>query len=218
MLKGMTAEYLLHRTRPLRPGDTVLVTAAMGRRGLLLCQWAKALGSEDGTVSSEEKARLARSRGCDAPIKPRPFYRFATQARQISGGRGVPTDGDGLGRAAAAENPRRWPSPATRYGQASGPLGLGAGRDPLGQVDTMTRLVLLHLHGRARHAEPDRQPPGLRSPGHDFVVDRHRLRYLLAPWPRRIGALEARQTRPIIPLPWTQRIAPRAVPRYRSRP
>src|SRR5262249_3338415 len=61
MLKGMTAAYLLHRTHRVRAGETVLVHAAAGGVGLYLCQWARALGARViGTVSSEDKARLAR--------------------------------------------------------------------------------------------------------------------------------------------------------------
>ena len=69
MLKGMTAEYLLHRTHRVRPGDAVLVHAAAGGTGLLLCQWARALGARViGTVSTEAKAALARANGCEHPI------------------------------------------------------------------------------------------------------------------------------------------------------
>jgi NADPH:quinone reductase-like Zn-dependent oxidoreductase len=69
MLKGMTAEFLLHRIARVVEGDTVLVHAAAGGVGLLLCQWARALGATVlGTVSSEEKARLARAHGCSYPI------------------------------------------------------------------------------------------------------------------------------------------------------
>jgi NADPH2:quinone reductase len=146
MLKGMTAEYLLHRTRPIRSGDTVLVHAAAGGVGLLLCQWAKALGARViGTVSSEEKARLARSRGCDAPIVTTD-YRFAADARQISGGRGVDVIYDGLGRDAAKENLEalaftgHWIS----YGQASGPLDPVPGETLSAKSITMTRPVLFH--------------------------------------------------------------------------
>lgn len=146
MLKGMTAEYLLHRTRPIRAGDTVLVHAAAGGVGLLLCQWAKALGARViGTVSSEEKARLARANGCDAPIVTTD-YRFADQARQISGGRGVDVIYDGLGRAAAAENldalafTGHWIS----YGQASGPLDPVPAEALSAKSITMTRPVLFH--------------------------------------------------------------------------
>src|SRR6185436_7940847 len=89
MLKGMTAEYLLHRTHRVRPGDTVLVHAAAGGVGLLLCQWARALGARVvGTVSSEAKAELAHANGCEHPIVTR-SYSFAGRTRQVSGGRGA---------------------------------------------------------------------------------------------------------------------------------
>src|SRR5687767_3408302 len=82
MLKGMTAECLLHRTHRVRPGDTVLVHAAAGGVGLLLCQWAKALGARViGTVSSEAKAELAKANGCDVPIVSRDYV-FAEKVKQ----------------------------------------------------------------------------------------------------------------------------------------
>ena len=106
MLKGMTAEYLLHRTHRVRPGDTVLVHAAAGGVGLLLCQWARALGARViGTVSSEAKAELARANGCEHPIVTR-SYAFAEQTKQLTGGRGADVIYDGLGREAAAGEPR----------------------------------------------------------------------------------------------------------------
>ena len=124
MLKGMTAEYLLHRTHRVRPGDTVLVHAAAGGVGLLLCQWARALGARViGTVSSEAKAELARANGCEHPIVTR-TYAFAGEVKQLTGGRGADVIYDGLGREAAAENLAalalrgHWVS----YGQASGAL------------------------------------------------------------------------------------------------
>ena len=84
MLKGMTAEYLLHRTHRVRPGDAVLVHAAAGGVGLLLCQWARALGARVvGTVSSEAKAELARANGCEQPIVTRDYrFRRADEAGQ----------------------------------------------------------------------------------------------------------------------------------------
>ncbi len=69
MLQGMTARYLLRKTYPVKAGDTVLCHAAAGGVGLILCQWAKALGATViGTVGSEEKAKLARENGCDHVI------------------------------------------------------------------------------------------------------------------------------------------------------
>ena len=57
LMKGMTAHYLLHRTYAVQPGDTIVVHAAAGGMGLILCQWAKALGATIvGTVSTHEKA------------------------------------------------------------------------------------------------------------------------------------------------------------------
>jgi NADPH:quinone reductase-like Zn-dependent oxidoreductase len=124
LLKGMTAEYLLHRTHQLRAGDRVLIHAAAGGVGLLLCQWAKHLGATViGTVGSEEKARLARDNGCDAVVVTRD-YRFSEAVKAATGARGVDVVFDGLGRAAAAENydalalTGHWIS----YGQATGAL------------------------------------------------------------------------------------------------
>ena len=143
MLKGMTAEYLLHRTYRVRPGDAVLVHAAAGGVGLLLCQWAKALGARViGTVSSDAKAELASANGCDHPIVTRD-YRFSTEVKRLTGGRGANVIYDGLGQAAAAENLEalalrgHWVS----YGQASGPLSppnLGA------KSGTLSQPVLFH--------------------------------------------------------------------------
>jgi len=124
MLKGMTAEYLLHRTHRLQAGETILVHAAAGATGLFLCQWARALGARVlGTVSSEEKARVARDNGCEVPIVT-PDYHFADAVLAATGGRGAEVVFDGVGERAAAENLRalavrgHWVS----YGQASGAI------------------------------------------------------------------------------------------------
>jgi NADPH:quinone reductase len=124
MLKGMTAEYLLHRTHRVRPGDAVLVHAAAGGVGLLLCQWASALGARViGTVSSEAKAELAQANGCEYPIVTR-AYSFAEETRRLTRGRGADVIYDGLGAEAAQENLAalamrgHWVS----YGHATGPL------------------------------------------------------------------------------------------------
>ena len=66
MIRGMTARYLLHETYAVKPGDAILVHAAAGGVGLILCQWAKHLGATViGTVSTDEKAAVARAHGCD---------------------------------------------------------------------------------------------------------------------------------------------------------
>ena len=69
MLKGMTSQYLIRRTYPVRAGETVLFHAAAGGVGLIACQWLKALGATViGTVGSDEKAAIARAHGCDHVI------------------------------------------------------------------------------------------------------------------------------------------------------
>ena len=98
MLQGMTVEYLLRRTYPVRSGDTVLFHAAAGGVGLIACQWAKHLGATViGTVGSDEKAELARAHGCDHPIV---YTResFTERVREITGGAGVPVVYDAVGR------------------------------------------------------------------------------------------------------------------------
>ncbi|MSQ49526.1 MAG: hypothetical protein EXR30_03955 [Betaproteobacteria bacterium] len=144
MLKGMTAEYLLHRTHRLRPGQNVLVHAAAGGVGLLLCQWAKGLGAKViGTVSSEDKARRARANGCDFPIVTG-NYSFAREVKNLTNGRGAEVIYDGLGREAAAENLEalaftgHW----VCYGQASGPHH--AQPDLSSKSGTLSRPVLFH--------------------------------------------------------------------------
>ncbi len=98
MLKGLTAHYLLRRTYRVEAGDTVLVHAAAGGVGLILCQWAKHLGATViGTVGSEAKAALARENGCDHPI----LYKtesVAKRVREVTNGDGVPVVYDSVGK------------------------------------------------------------------------------------------------------------------------
>ena len=98
MLKGMTAEYLLHRTYKVKPGDTILVHAAAGGTGLILCQWGKALGATViGTVGSKEKGELAKAHGCDHVI----LYReedFVARVKEITGGKLCAVVYDGVGK------------------------------------------------------------------------------------------------------------------------
>src|SRR5262249_14978354 len=99
MIRGMTARYLLHATYKVKAGDTILVHAAAGGVGAILCQWAKHLGATViGTVGSDDKAVFARAHGCDHPIV---YARedFAERVRAITGGNGVPVVYDSVGRA-----------------------------------------------------------------------------------------------------------------------
>lgn len=98
MLQGMTVEYLLERTYPVKAGDTILFHAAAGGVGLFACQWAKALGATViGTVGSPEKAELARAHGCEHTI----LYKeedFVARVKEITGGVGVPVVYDAVGK------------------------------------------------------------------------------------------------------------------------
>ncbi len=97
MLQGMTAQYLLRRTYRVQTGDTILIQAAAGGVGLIVCQWAKALGATViGTVSSDEKAALAKAHGCDHPIV---YSRddFVARVKEITRGEGVPVVYDSVG-------------------------------------------------------------------------------------------------------------------------
>ena len=99
MLQGTTAHYLIHRTYKVQKGDTIVVYAAAGGVGLILCQWAKHLGATViGCVGSEEKAELAKANGCDHPI----LYRdenVPERVRKLTDGDGVQVVYDGVGKA-----------------------------------------------------------------------------------------------------------------------
>ena len=99
MLKGMTVQYLIRRTYPVQPGETVLFHAAAGGVGLIACQWLKALGrTVIGTVGSDEKAALARAHGCDARRSSTRREDFAERVKEITGGAGVPVVYDSVGK------------------------------------------------------------------------------------------------------------------------
>ncbi|KVN40430.1 quinone oxidoreductase [Burkholderia pyrrocinia] len=98
MLQGLTAHYLLRRTYPVKAGDTILIHAAAGGVGLLVCQWAKALGATViGTVSSDEKAGIAKAHGCDHPIV---YTRenFTERVRAITNDALLPVVYDSIGK------------------------------------------------------------------------------------------------------------------------
>jgi len=98
MLKGLTAWYLLCRSYPVQKGDTVLLHAAAGGVGSIASQWAKHLGATViGVVSTEEKAELARSQGCDHIVRA-DSHDIAAEVRALTGGEGVAAVYDSVGR------------------------------------------------------------------------------------------------------------------------
>jgi NADPH2:quinone reductase len=125
MLQGMTAHYLATTTYPLRPGDTCLVHAAAGGVGLLLCQIAKLRGARVlGTVSTRQKAELARGAGADEVV----LYTeqdFEAEVKRLTGGAGVQVVYDSVGRTTFEKGlnclARR--GLMVLFGQSSGPVG-----------------------------------------------------------------------------------------------
>jgi NADPH2:quinone reductase len=124
MLKGMTAHYLLHRTYRVQPGDPILVYAAAGGVGQILCQWGSAMGAiVIGCVGSEAKAELAKAAGATHTINYS-TENIAEKAREITGGEGVAVAYDSIGKAtfhASLDSLRPFGTYVT-YGNASGPV------------------------------------------------------------------------------------------------
>lgn len=98
LLQGMTVQMLLRRVFPVKAGDTILVHAAAGGVGLIMCQWAAALGATViGTVSTDEKAELAKAHGCAHPIVTA-RQDFVAEVERITGGAKLPVVYDSVGR------------------------------------------------------------------------------------------------------------------------
>ena len=130
MLQGMTARYLIRGCYKVSAGDTILIHAAAGGVGTIVCQWAKHLGATViGTVGSPEKAELARANGCDYPI----LYNRAdwvARTRELTDGRGVDVVYDSVGQATFTQSLDclRPMGTLVTFGQSSGaiaPLDLG---------------------------------------------------------------------------------------------
>ena len=124
MLQGLTVDMLINRVRPLKAGETILVHAAAGGVGLILCQWAKAIGATViGTVSSDAKAELARTHGCDHPIVTS-REDFVTEVIRVTDGKKLPLVYDSVGRDSFVRSldclARR--GMMISFGQASGPV------------------------------------------------------------------------------------------------
>lgn len=125
LLKGMTAEFLLHRVHKLQAGETVLVYAPAGGVGRLLCQWASHLGARViGATSTPEKAAVARAAGAQDVIMPGEDS-LEDQVKALTGGRGVDVIYDAVGRDTFAHSLRALANCGhlVSYGQASGDIG-----------------------------------------------------------------------------------------------
>ena len=123
LMKGMTAHYLLHRTYKVKKGDVILVHAAAGGMGLILCQWARALGAVViGTVSTQEKAEAARDAGCDYPVV-RSEQDFVSVVREITDGEGCAVVYESIGKETLQKSldSLRNMGVCAAYGHVSGP-------------------------------------------------------------------------------------------------
>jgi NADPH:quinone reductase len=195
MLKGMSAEYLLRRTCQVRRGQSILVHSAAGGVGLILCQWAKHLGATViGTVSTAEKARLARAHGCDHALVTGESD-FVSAVRELTGGKGADVIYDGVGadtllRSLAALAMR---GHLVSYGQSAGPVAPIEPSALSAKSATLSRPVLFHYTA---------DPGDLREiAGNLFAMIRSGIvrvaihqRYPLAQAAEAHRALEARQT------------------------
>lgn len=146
MVKGLTAHLLLHRVHSLRAGETILVQAAAGGVGTLLCQWASRIGAEViGTVGSPEKAEIARKNGCKHTI----LYRtenFVERVREITNGKGVDVAYDSVGGDTfeGSLDCLAMLGHLVNFGQSSGPVAPFAVSRLSGRSNTVTRPMLFH--------------------------------------------------------------------------
>ena len=124
MTKGFTVFYLLHKTYPVKSGETILFHAAAGGVGQIFCQWAKSLGcSVIGTVGSEEKIEIAKKNGCDHVINYSK-ENFAEKVKEITNGEGIPVVYDGVGKKTFDQSIEclKIRGMMVSFGNASGPL------------------------------------------------------------------------------------------------
>ncbi|MEJ0018853.1 MAG: quinone oxidoreductase [Acetobacteraceae bacterium] len=123
MLQGMTAQYLIRRTYPVKAGDTIVVHAAAGGVGLILCQWAKYLGATViGVVSTEQKAELARAHGAAHTVVG--HAGLVAEVKKVTGGAMVPVVYDSVGKDTwnASLDSLAPLGLMVSYGNASGPV------------------------------------------------------------------------------------------------
>jgi NADPH2:quinone reductase len=124
MLQGMTASYLLHACYRVKTGDTILIQAAAGGVGLIVCQWANHLGATViGTAGSPQKADLAQTHGCHHPIQYNDED-FVARVQEITVGKGVDVVYDSVGQSTFMNSLDclRPMGMMVTFGQSSGPI------------------------------------------------------------------------------------------------
>ena len=181
MMKGMTAQYLFRQVYPLEGGETILYHAAAGGVGLIACQWARALGvTMIGTVSSDEKAALARANGCTHTIVTT-REDIAGRVREITGGKGVDVVYDSVGKDTleASLNSLRTRGTLVSNGTTSGPVVIDSMQLAMKGSLWVTRPAMVH------YATPRPHMLGMARELFDLV-----LAGKITSEPRQIFALE----------------------------
>ena len=199
MLKGLTAQYLLKRCRPvegLEPGDFVLFHAAAGGVGLIACQWAKALGLQlIGTAGSDEKCALAKAHGAAHTINYR-TEDFATRVKEITGSKGVKVVYDSVGKD-TFDKSLDCLMPfglMVSFGNASGPVAPFAPGilGPKGSIYVTRQTLFTHISSRDRtQAMADDLFQAVQSGAVKIRIDQ---RFALADVQKAHQSLEARAT------------------------
>lgn len=196
VLKGLTAQYLIRGAYPVKAGETILIHAAAGGVGLIMCQWARHLGARViGTVSTEEKAALARQNGCEHPI----VYSqedVVARVRELTNGAGLPVVYDGVGAATFEQSLKclRRRGLVVSYGSASGvipPFDLFR-LNRMGSLYVTSAGLADYTHDRAELLERAADLFGVVTRG-AVRVEVHQ-RYPLAEAARAHRDLEARRT------------------------
>jgi NADPH:quinone reductase len=156
MLQGMTARFLIKRTYAVQSGDTILIHAAAGGVGSIVCQWAKHLGATViGTVGSDEKAEMAKANGCDYPIV---YTResFKDRVMEITDGKGLPVVYDSIGKDTYEDSTDclRPLGTLVTFGNASGPVPPVDPSILMGKGSLFfTRPSLMHYTGQRQDLE-----------------------------------------------------------------
>ena len=196
MLKGMTVEYLFHRTVPLKKGDTVLFHAAAGGVGLIACQWAKSEGiTLIGTAGTDEKCQLALDHGAAHCLNYRDGD-FAAKVRELTNGKGVDAVMDAVGKDTfeGSLNSLRPLGMFISFGNASGkvpPFDLGI-LGAKGSLKLTRPTIFTHISDHATCQDMARHLFGKVTSGD--VKIRIDQRFPLAEVAAAHHALEARQT------------------------
>lgn len=173
LMKGLTAHYLLHRTYAVQPGDTILVHAAAGGMGLILCQWAKALGATVvGTVSTEEKAEAARAAGCDHAVV-RSRQSFVDVVREVTDNEGCAVVYEAIGKDTLQQSldSLRLMGVCAAFGHVSGPP------DPIDIIQDLGRRGSLFItrpavmHYMAKRSDLDSTAEDLFKAIGDGILD-----------------------------------------------